>query len=410
MQLNNSQNYQGKIILSAQNMKIIFSYLFLFFVFFPYIKIIDLGTDMQPYAVLIGCLLLPFYKKKVLYSEVLIIITFSSSILILILSELNFLSLRSLFNYCSLLIISLVTFRVLRSKLINFNLFLKVCISIWFAVALIQNYIYREFLTFIISGARTTEDRGVSGLASEPSFLGIVFVFFILFLLHIKMSHKKIFIVLCVIGVFLLAKSSMAVLFLAVLLGIYLLTHFSFKLSCAVFLLVVLSIITISNLEESRLFYLLDSVINNPYILLFVDPSINDRFFHIFFSMKGFFYSYMFPHGYSEWLPYVNYQLSVYSNFVIAEWFSLNGRIMSGYGAAFYELGFFAFLIPVALLKVLYDLYSNNISLFIFHFLFINIIMFSAIPIGFTFFGFYLGFLNYLNWARRYQRMMEKVA
>jgi hypothetical protein len=201
----------------------------------------------------------------------------------------------------------------------------------------------------------------------------------------------------------------MAVLFLAVLLGLYLLTHLSFKLFFAVFLLVVLSIKAISNLEGSRLLYLLESVTNDPAILLFVDTSINDRFFHIFFSIKGFLNNYMFPHGYSEWLPYVNYQLSDYSNFVIVEWFSLGGRIMSGYGAAFYELGFFAFLIPITLFKVLYDLYSSNIRLFIFHFLFINIIMFSAIPIGFSLFAFYLGFLNYLNWDRRHQRTKGKM-
>ncbi len=410
MQLNSGHNSVENIVFPVPNIRRILYFLFLFFVFFPYIQIIDFGTDMQPYAVLVGTLLLPFYKKKVTWSEALIVVVFSSSILILMVSELNILAVRSLFNYCSLLIVSFVTFRILRSKIINFDFFLKACIAIWFVISLIQSYVSREFLTFIVSGARTTEDRGVTGLAPEPTFLGIVFVFFILYLLHIDTRHKKKFIILCVIGIVLLAKSSMAVLFLAVLLFLYLLTHLSVKLIFAVFLLAVLTSVVISNFESSRLLYLFESVIDDPASLLFVDASINDRFFHLFFSMKGFLYNYTLPHGYSEWLPYVEYQLSEYSNFVIVESFSLGGRIMSGYGAAFYELGFFAFLIPIALLKVLYDLYSNNIRLFIFHFLFINIVMFSAIPIGFSLFAFYLGFLNYLNWDRRHRIAMGQMA
>lgn len=410
MQLNSPPNLEKNIVFPTPNIRKILCFLFLFFVFFPYIQIINLGTDMQPYAVLIGALLLPFYKKKVTWSETLIIVIFSSSFLILMISELNILVVRSLFNYFSLLIVSFMAFRILRSKLINFDFFLKACIAIWFVVALIQSYISREFLTFIVSGARTTENRGVTGLAPEPTFLGIVFVFFILYLLHIDTRHKKKFIILCVIGIVLLAKSSMAVLFLAVLLFLYLLTHLSVKLIFAVFLLVVLTPVVISNFEGSRLLYLFESVLDDPASLLFVDASINDRFFHIFFSMKGFLYNYTLPHGYSEWLPYVEYQISEYSNFVIVEWFSLGGRIMSGYGAAFYELGFFAFLIPIALFKVLYGLYSNNIRLFIFHFLFINIVMFSAVPIGFSLFAFYLGFLNYLNWDRRHRIAMGQMA
>jgi hypothetical protein len=409
MQLNSGRKTVKNIVFPVPNIRKILYFLFLFFVFFPYIEIIELGTDMQPYAVLVGALLLPFYKKKVTWSEALIIVIFSSSFLLLLIGELNILTVRSLFNYCSLLIVSFVTFRILRSKIINFDFFLKACIAIWFVVALIQSYISREFLTFIVSSTRTTENRGVTGLAPEPTFLGIVFVFFILYLLHIDTRHKKKFIILCVIGIVLLAESSMAVLFLAVLLFLYLLTHLSAKLIFAVFLLAVLTPVVISNFEGSRLLYLLKSLIDDPASLLFVDASINDRFFHIFFSMKGFLYNYMFPHGYSEWLPYAEYQMSEYSNFVIVEWFSLGGRIMSGYGAAFYELGFFAFLIPIALLNVLYGLYSNNIRLFIFHFLFINIIMFSAVPIGFSLFAFYLGFLNYLNWDRLHRKVTGKL-
>jgi hypothetical protein len=113
------------------------------------------------------------------------------------------------------------------------------------------------------------------------------------------------------------------------------------------------------------------------------------------------FDNYFFPNGYQSWNIYVSEQLPKYSDVVIVEWFSVGGRIMSGYGAAFFELGIVAIFIPVAMFGLLYSIYRNDAKKLMFFFLFVNAIMFSAIPIGFSLFGFYLGFLGYLSWNKR---------
>ena len=70
---------------------------------------------------------------------------------------------------------------------------------------------------------------------------------------------------------------------------------------------------------------------------------------------------------------------------------------MSGYGAAFFELGFVALLVPVTTFYLLFSLYKKDLKKFLFFFIYVNTIMFSAIPIGFSLFSIYIGFLGYLS-------------
>jgi hypothetical protein len=234
-------------------------------------------------------------------------------------------------------------------------------------------------------------------LAPEPTFLGVVFIFFIIYLLHLETQNKKKYIALCVIGIILLAKSSMAALFLIILLAIRLLVEMSFRLVCWFSIILVLFFFIISSsMQDSRIGFLLGQLLENPSSLVLLDASINDRFFQVFFSLKGFVTGYFMPHGYSAWTPYVTDQIFKYSDLVIVEWFSLGGRIMSGYGSAFYELGFPALLIPSVLFYSLRRLYKHDLRKFLFFFGFVNLIMFSAIPLGFPLFAFYIGYINFL--------------
>lgn len=377
-------------------------FLFFIFVFFPYITFVSLGTGMQPYALVVSLVILFLFKKEFTPSQVYIALVFLSSILVFMISGFSFTSLRSLFNYASLFFVSYAAYHVLKTERLNFEFFLKSSIIIWFIVGLIQTVYDRTFLNFIISGSRTTENRGVTGLAPEATFYGIVFIFFLLFLLHTNYKNKKFFIITCVIGIVLLAKSSMAFLFLAIMLFFYLLTHASVKYALLSIILVLIApFIIVDLMAGTRLSFLVSKIYEEPSSLVLVDASINDRFFHVFFALKGFFDNFMLPNGFLSWNGYASSQLVQYSDLVIIQWFSLGGRIMSGYGAAFFELGIFAALVPLALFSLLLSIYQNNLKKFFFFFLFVNTIMFSAIPIGFSLFAFYLGFLGNLVWQKR---------
>ena len=122
----------------------------------------------------------------------------------------------------------------------------------------------------------------------------------------------------------------------------------------------------------------------DPNVILFVDASINDRVFHVFFSLKGFFENFLIPNGYNAWLPYVTEQLVKYKELVIIEWFSLNGRIMSGYGSSLL-LSAISIAVPLSLTLLFYNLFRYDKKNFFFFSIFVNLMMFSAIPLGFLF-------------------------
>jgi hypothetical protein len=358
---------------------------------------------MQPYGLMLAFFLFFLFEKKLSLSELLLGLVFLSSVLFLLVGTIDFTALRSFFNYSSLFFISYVSYKVLKSQRINFEFFLKFSIVIWFSVSALQVILDKSFLTFLVSRGLTTEGRGVTGLSPEPTFLGIVFIFFILYLLHTNFKHKKIFIAVCVIGIVFLAKSSMALLFLSLLIGLWGLTQFSLKSILITIPSLLFAPLLISEFfKDTRMGYVVTQIINEPSNLLRLDESINDRFSHVFFSLKGFFENFLIGHGYNSWESYVTHQVQLYQSLVVVEWVSLGGRIMSGYGAAFFELGFLALLIPMVLFYLLFKLYSKKPKLFLFHFLFINMIMFSAIPLGFSLFAFYIGLLQYLVWKKNH--------
>lgn len=382
-----------------------FTYLLFFiFVFFPYIQFYDIGSDSQPYSLVLSILIFFLIKKKLSFPEALLLIVFLSSILIFFASEMNFGSIRSLFNYASLFFLSYVTSRVLISKRINFEIFLKSSIGVWSIVGFIQALYKRDFLNLIISNTRTTQMRGVTGLAPEPSSYGIVFIFFILFLLHTKYKHRNIYIFTCLVGVFFTAESALALLVLAMLLFIYLLTHLSIKSALVSVIAGVTALFLIDEfMVKTRLYVLTSKLSQEGYLLYMNDASIHDRLFHVLFSLKGFFENFLFPNGFSAWKEYVYEQVktSVDSEWINPAWISVGDRIMSGFGGAFFELGFLALLIPLSLAILLFRLYSHDLKKFFFFFLALNSLMWNAIPIGFSFFAFYLGFLSYLVWIKK---------
>ena len=374
--------------------------LFFFFVFFPYLQILPLPTDTQPYALVVSFFVFILLKKKFTRAEIMLLTLSLTSFFLFLIDGVSFNSLRSFLNYLSLFLISFAAFRVLRSELINFELLLKFVSLTWFIVAAIQTFYSREFLTFLISSSRTTENRGVTGLAPEPTFLGIVFIFFILMFTHSQTKNKNLYIAMCVFAIIFFAKSSMAVLFLVLMIFVWFVTSLNSRALIVIILCGLFTPQFIEIMKDSRLGYILDKLLEDPMSVLLLDASINDRFFHVFFSLKGFFDNLMIPNGYGSWGPYSSEQISIYSNYVIVEWFSSSGRIMSGFGSSFFELGIFALVIPLVIFWHLYRIYNDNISTLLFYFIFINAIMFSAIMVGFPLFCFYLGYLQYLAWRK----------
>jgi hypothetical protein len=109
--------------------------------------------------------------------------------------------------------------------------------------------------------------------------------------------------------------------------------------------------------------------------------------------MTGFFENYSFPHGYSSFSDYIG---DLIMRFPELYWAATGGnRIMSGYGAAFFELGFVAFLSVIAMTVALRRFFGTDTRRFMVFALFINAILFSAIQLSFPLLAFLIGYLCY---------------
>lgn len=378
---------------------------FIFFIFFPYVSFFDTGTDLQPWGMLIAGML--FLTFRIYFTKVDLVfgVIMAISILLIFIGDLNYTAIRSVSGYVSLFLISYTSFRVLRTQRLDVNKIIKISAITWVAVGFVQITVDKSFLSFLLPAFRTTDSRGVVGLAPEPSFYGIVLLFFILYLSHSNASNRTNYIALCSAGIIFLSQSSMVVLMLLMFLLLLAIIYLRFKYIISMLLIVTFVPALVSAIEvDTRIFSLISMVASDPIQLLAVDASVNDRFYHILFSVKGAFDGYLLPHGYSSWIAYAEKQIDIYSNIVIVEWFSLGGRIMSGYGSAFFELGIFAIMIPIVLTRLYWDLYRYDLKKFYFYAIAVNVVMMTAIPIGFTLFAFYIAFLRFLVWQGQSNR------
>jgi hypothetical protein len=365
------------------------SYILIFFLLFPYLSLIELRTDTQPYGLLFAIILTLSLKPKLNQATLLYFIVFLWSILVFFIDTSDpFNAVRSIANYASLFFISYSLYRIIPKVITIESLekILKISFYVWLLAGVLQTLIDRNIFDFIIS-VRTTDNRGVTGLAPEPTFYGMTLLFYGL-ILYLIDKKNIIHVVMCAIGIIFLAQSSMAAAYLLLVSTFFLVFSKKIKmLYKAVAIIILFGLITvILNIDQNtRLGYLAISLIEDPMSILEKDASIGDRFSHIILSFKGFFENYTIPNGYNASQLYFTSNASNL-NMLNVDWLSTEGRIMSGYGAAFFELGFIALLIPFSMI---YTLKKKNKDIMP-HFISINIIMLSAIQLANPFFIIYL--------------------
>ena len=374
--------------------------LFFVFVFFPFLSPIRTNTDMQPYSVVLAFLLFPFFKFSLSKNQFLILLISIFSFIVFIYSGPSFATFRSLYNYISIFVIYYISNKILKERIFKVDSIIKYSFYVWIVIGLLQSTIKRDLFVFLLSDARTTENRGVTSLAPEPTFFAIILIFFFLFIFYLNFHNQKKFYFMIIFSVLFLAKSSMGTLYLFVLFIYYLFT----KLSIRFFFLSILVIFSLSfsmsYFYDSRLYGLALVFIENPSNLLLLDASINDRFFQIYFSLKGFFHFFLLPHGFSSWGNYLVVEIPKYADYVLLDYSSSDSRIMSGLGSLLFELGFIGLLLPFVIVKFNLLLFKNNTFGLFFVLILIFLLLVSAIPIGFSYFGFYLALIEYLSKER----------
>src|SRR5210317_352541 len=125
-------------------------YIFIFFCFFPYIDIINIGTDTQPNALVMSAILLFAIENKKINTPILLLwVLFLFSILLAITSNLSgFETIKNILNYLSAPMICLAAYNVfikMKFKL-PFSIFLIICLS-YFIVGFMQMFVDPGFMT-----------------------------------------------------------------------------------------------------------------------------------------------------------------------------------------------------------------------------------------------------------------------
>ena len=323
------------------------------FSLFPYLSIIPIPTDTQPYAVVFAALIFLTGRSVALPLPIWILfVVMVVATIVYLATGATFNGLRSMVGYASVFLVSAAVLILAAHDIRLSDRMLDVAVYIWFAVAVVQRFIYSDFLAVILTRSGTSEGRGVTSLAVEPSAYATMMLF-ILIIYFIRGRERSWPAILCLLQILFLAQSALGILFTLGAVGLYALV----RLSAPAALITLLTIAGIAFfllinaadlLPGTRVGGLLMLLHDRPELILAADQSVASRAANIFYSINGALESWLVPHGFDAWTSYADRQEQIYSEIFIKR--GLTGdRIMSGYGAALFELGILGLAVPVVI-------------------------------------------------------------
>lgn len=342
--------------------------LMVFFSMTPFIlPFPGLGSDMQPYALLLGLCMLMLYSNQALgamgrhWQFQVLLVPLVVAVLCLVVDMFSLGGFRGAYNHFSIMLVFLALYTLLeRFEFPESQI--KTVIWIWFAVATIQFLFDREFLAQFISGER--EDayrRGVVGLCSEASFFGISCFYFLHMASRFK-KHKVFYMILITAMSVLYAQSMQGLLFIAVFyIGLLVDSINSRKGIFLVIGIVVGIVVGFLVLRKfaptSRLVQLFESFFEQGVAgTVENDASATVRLNSILNAIKEALSSYLIPQGF-------------------------NRRIGSGFGGLLVELGVFG-LVETFVIAYCFSLQYKKRYSRILYFLLVYFVMFSNTQMG----------------------------
>ena len=290
-------------------------------------------------------------------------------------------------------------------KLFKQSLLLKFVLivnAIWLAAGAFQLILGKDVFSFLVV-VRTSENRGVTGLAPEPTFFGTYLIFISLLLLKLSNYQLKqigplLAVVTNLLFIVLIAKSAMASLIALLLVCFYFMANLT-NLKLVAFglgSLLLLSLLggTFSDLLDgyriSALMTLISSA--NIFELALLDESISSRLSHVVYSIHASIADGFLPHGFHQFKEYHTDTSIFYQNYFIYE--EATSKIMSGLGSIMFELGWAALVYIGVFIK--YAFHQNDKRKAVFELFALVLVMLTAIPLAFPLFYFLL-VANYLN-------------
>ena len=367
---------------------------FLFFCFFPCLRILPLNIDKQPNALILSFFIVVLLgKNKVVKDVAWLLFVLIAAIICMLFSWEDWLGLEILTNYLSLFFIvyaSYITLSCLGGM--PYALF-KWVVYIWFIVGIIQYFFYHSFMEFLLFRSNNElmleSGRGVTGLSVEPTGYGMTCLLFLIinYLNFRNRSTYKLFTLLLLIQIILLSLSSTCFFCIAISAFLYMLYRIlatSHRFSW-LFILIVLCYI-----GYHIVLYLLENVdIRFTRLLQYLqeDPAVffingDYRLCVSFFSIKGFIDDWGMPHGFGCFNKYMERVVEnpTYAPFVSPSVLGAR-KTITAIGGPLFELGIFAlpiyYIIVNAFKKISLWIPKADFCLFLLVTLMLNTINFN---------------------------------
>ena len=339
--------------------------LFICFCFLPFLFPNPIVvTNIQPYAVILGVLVIlkrPNLQIKVVSFEAVSMMTCLVAMFVLVCGNINASAFRAFYNHAAVMVVPWAAILVVRKHSVCPEGLVKGLILAWFAVSTVQMFVYRGFMTQIIGGVRWSESyRGVVGLASEPSFLGIAGFFFLHMVQQFKKQRLLYTVLVLVMGV-LYAQSAMGILFIAGFFAVYLLEVAEGWKGFAIWAATVVAVIVFLTLLDTvfantRMSEIYHSFMDGGMDEISEDVSSVNRMDAIFNAITDAFNNFLLPLGFQK-------------------------RIGSGYGGFLCELGFFAIPIMFAISRAMALTFRKK-HCQILYFIVVTVLLFNNTQIG----------------------------
>ena len=339
-------------------------YLFFILCLFPYLDFLQLGTDTQPNALLVGIvLLIGIRNKKINAPLVLLWLVFICSIFLVFYNNVSFFDyLKNTFNYLSPPLIATVTYLILNQLKykISFRFFFS-AISIYAIIGLVQLYFIPDFLTFLVNMARGTLSggRGVVSLFSEPAYYGSTCLLFMAFSLLSYTRKQNLWVGgLLFFQLVFLSRSATAIAIFLAAIGLFtLLQLLRFRLRYLMGSVVGLSLATMllfnywNKIESTRAGELAQVFIENPLLITQIDGSVGIRFTGTVAPFLSMRHNYFMPQGlgyYTEFLKKFS-DKGMYRSFLSVDRAEKKPKLSGSLNMVLYQLGFIGLFLPLAL-------------------------------------------------------------
>lgn len=326
-------------------------------------------TNIQPYACVFGVtiiareLLAHRFSVKRSGSALFGVaaFTFVMSVLVMLFSDFSTSAFRAIYNYFAVMIIPYAAYLSITSLGEFPERAVKALILLWFGVATVQFFVSRSFMTGIISGVRFSSSyRGVVGLASEPSFLGISCFYFLHMISKFKKGGAFFYAITLLMGV-VYAQSAMGIIFI----GAYIL----------------MQLVEVTNTRRGAYIWLGAFVAGIAFLIILNTAMVGTRMHEIYTKfMKGGLDSILKDESAGNRFDALEGAiLDPLKNFLMPMGYTT--RIGSGYGGFLCELGLFSLPILICISRAMSVTFKRTVTRAI-YFAVVTFLLFNNTQVG----------------------------